>query len=36
MTMLRFLVGGVVLVGLAAILRQSLPDIRRYLKIRRM
>jgi hypothetical protein len=34
--MLRIVVGGVILVGLAAIVRQSLPDLRRYLRIRRM
>jgi hypothetical protein len=36
MRMLRIVVGGVILVGLAAIVRQSLPDLRRYLRIRRM
>jgi hypothetical protein len=34
--MLRRLVVAAALIGLVAILRQSLPDIARYLKIRQM
>jgi hypothetical protein len=36
MRMLRRLVVAAALIGLVAILRQSLPDIARYLKIRQM